>query len=239
MNRRGGILTVTALLALVGALVAGCQGDDAAGAAGADPSLPAGSKLLSTSATSMAAVTSVHFTLNVKGNLTVVPVQDASGDLDSHGNAKGTAKLTELGQLVQVDFVLTGGSLYIKGPTGGYQKLPAALTSGMFDPGAILDPQRGVAHVLRSVQDPATTTKATVQGTDTYEVTGTVGKDAVSALVPGIDTDVKSAFWLGTDPKALPVQAEFDVPGKNGTAGATVDVTISKVNEPVSVSAPN
>jgi lipoprotein LprG len=239
MKRRGGIFTVIALLACAGALVAGCQDSGGSASTGADPNLPAAAGLLKTSSASMAAVTSVHFTLSVKGDLTVLPVQDATGDLDSHGNAKGNAKLTELGQLVQVDFVLTGGQMYLKGPTGGYQKLPASLTADLFDPSAILDPNRGIAKVLRGVQNPATTAKETVQGTDTYKVTGTVGKDVVSALVPGVDSDVHSAFWLGTDPKALPVQAEFDVPGKNGTAGATVDVTISNVNEPVSVTAPN
>jgi lipoprotein LprG len=238
MTRRGGLFVV--LAALLFALVAGCQGDDtpAAGSTGDAAGMPSGAALLKTSSTSMAAVTSVHFTLAVHGQLSSVPVQDADGDLNSSGQAKGNAKLTEMGQLVQVDFVLTGGELYLKGPTGGYQKLSASLATSLFDPSAILDPKRGVAKVLAGVQNPRTVDRESVQGTDTYKVTGTVGQDVVSSLVPGIGSDVTGTFWLGTDPKALPVKAEFAVPGKNGTAGATVDVTFTDINKPVSVSAP-
>jgi lipoprotein LprG len=228
---RGGLAAglVSAALVLVAVLVAGCTG-------GQDTAnLPAGGTLLATSGRSMAGVHSVHFTIDVHGNLPSVPVQDAAGDLNSAGQAKGNAKLTELGQLVQVDFVLTGGELYLKGPTGGYQKIPAALATRLFDPTAILDPKRGVAKLLTSVRDPATQDREN----GSYRVTGTVGKDVVGALVPGINSDVRGTFWVSTAPSALPSKAEFTVPGTNGTAGATVDVAFSQLNQPVSVSAPS
>jgi hypothetical protein len=44
--------------------------------------------------------------------------------------------------------------------------------------------------------------------------------------------------WVASAGQHLPVRAEFQVPGAGGSQGARVDVTISKVNAPVTVSAP-
>jgi hypothetical protein len=49
---------------------------------------------------------------------------------------------------------------------------------------------------------------------------------------------VTATLWVATAGKHLPVRAEFAVPGAGGSQGARVDVTISHVNEPVSVTAP-
>jgi len=216
------------------ALLAGCTG----GGSGTT-SLPAASGLLGTSAASMRAVTSVHFTINVTGTLAAVPVKSAEGDLNSQGQAKGNAKLSELGQLIQVDFVLINGNFYLKGLTGGYQKIPATLAGSMFDPSAILDPKRGVAAVLAGLASPKTEAQEQVDGQDTYRISGSVGKAVVSALIPGIGSDVQTKVWVATDAEHLPVKAEFAVPGVDGAQGATVDVDISNYNAPVTVTAPN
>lgn len=234
-TRRSAVLALlTTLLTMVAtALVAGCTGGSGGG------SLPAANGLLTTASASMRSVTSVHFNLMVNGTLSSVPVQSADGDLNVQGQAKGTAKITELGQLIQVDFVLVGGDLYLKGLTGGYQKIPATLAGKMFNPGVILDPNHGVAAVLSGLGNPKTEATDTVNGTQTYRISGTVNKSIVSALIPGINSDVPTKVWVTTDAKHLPVKAEFTVPGTDGAQGATVDVTISNVNAPVSVTAPS
>jgi lipoprotein LprG len=235
MYRRRSLVTgllvgLTALLVSV----AGCTSGGSADTSG----LPAASTLLTNSGASMRSVTSVHFAITVNGTLSGVPIQNAEGDLNAQGQAKGNAKISELGQLLQVDFVLIDKNFYLKGPTGGYQKIPASLAGNLFDPTAILDPDRGVAKVLTNVQGATTAGKDTVDGTDCYKITGRVSKDIVAALVPGIGSDVGATVWVATDPKNLPVQAEFAVPGAGGSQGATVDVTISNVNAPVTVTAP-
>lgn len=216
------------------ALLAGCSGGGSSTA-----NLPAAGGLLSASAASMRAVTSVHFTINVNGTLSSVPVKTAEGDLNSQGQAKGDAKLSELGQLVQVDFVLINGSFYLKGLTGGYQKIPATLAGSLFDPSAILDPSRGVAAVVAGLGSPKTEAQEQVDGQSTYRISGSVSKAVVSALIPGISSDVQAKVWVNTDAKHLPVKAEFTVPGTDGAQGATVDVDISGYNAPVTVTAPN
>ncbi|HEX3589241.1 MAG TPA: LppX_LprAFG lipoprotein [Pseudonocardiaceae bacterium] len=220
------------VVALVGLLlIAGCSSSGSG-------SLPAAGTLLGNSGTSMRSVTSVHFSITVDGILPGVPVQNADGDLNAQGQAKGSAKISELGQTLQVDFVLVDKTFYLKGPTGGYQRIPAALAGNLFDPTAILDPNRGVAKVLTSVQGAATQGKESVDGVDCYKITGTVSKAVVSALLPGIAEDVGATIWVTADAKNLPVKAEFAVAGNGGTQGARVDVTISHVNEPVSVTVP-
>lgn len=222
-----GLLTTIAVLVL-----AGCSG----GTSTAD--LPAATTLLHNSGAAMRSVTSVHFTITVNGTLPGVPIQNADGDLNAQGQAKGSAKISEFGQFLQVDFVLVDKNFYLKGATGGYQRIPAALAGQLFDPSVILDPNRGVANVLSNVRGASTQDKETVNGTECYKITGKVGKDIVTALVPGITADVGSTIWVAADGKNLPVKAEFAVPGSGGSQGAKVDVTISNVNAPVTVTAP-
>ncbi len=218
---------------LVG-LVAGCTSGGAASSA----NLPAASTLLASAGNSARSVTSVHFSIVVNGTLAGVPIQNADGDLNARGQAKGNAKISLLGQLTQVDFVLVDRIFYLKGPTGGYQKVSASLAGNLFDPTAILDPNRGIAKVLGNVAGAATQGRETVNGTDCYRITGKISKATVSALIPGIGVDVTATLWVAADSRNLPVKAEFVVPGSGGSQGATVDVTFSNVNAPVTVTAP-
>lgn len=225
---------VLAVLALFAVLVCACGSTSGSGSA----SLPDASSLLTAASTAMRGVTSIHFALTVNGELAGVPVHAAQGDLNSSGQATGTATLTEFGQLVQVEFVLFGKSLYVKGPTGGYQKLSISAAGELFDPSAILDPNRGIAAVIGGLRDPRTGARETVDGVDTYRVSGQVAKDVAATLVPGISSDVTATLWLRADDQHLPIKVEFTVPGSGSAPAATVDMTISRVNQPVSVTAP-
>jgi lipoprotein LprG len=216
------------------AAVGGCTSGGATGTA----TLPAASTLLASAGNSTRSVSSVHFSIVVNGTLPGVPIQNADGDLNAQGQAKGNAKIALLGQLTQVDFVLVNRTFYLKGPTGGYQKVPASIAGNLFDPTAILDPNRGIAKVLSQTQGAQTQARESVGGVDCYRITGKVDKGVVAALIPGINQNVNATLWVAADSKNLPVKAEFAVPGSGGTQGATVDVTFSNVNQPVTVTAP-
>ncbi|SDJ45715.1 lipoprotein LprG [Actinokineospora alba] len=224
-------------LALTAALAAGCTSDtDAPGGA----SLPDGAALMKDAAAATRDVRSAHFSLKVNGTVAAIPVQNAEGDLTREGGpsgaAKGTVKLTLMGQLIEGEFVLVDDSLYIKGPTGGFQKYPAALTSNLYDPSAILNPDKGIANVLAQVKDPKTEAKEDVDGVSTYRVKGRGAQDVVSAIVPGVTSDVDVTFWLREDTK-LPVKAQVKLPTADG-GEATVDLTLSDVGKPVTITAP-
>ncbi|HEY3605851.1 MAG TPA: LppX_LprAFG lipoprotein [Pseudonocardiaceae bacterium] len=225
---------IVGLFVGVVALAAGCT----SGGATSTANLPAASALLASAGSSTRSVGSVHFSIVVHGTLAGVPIQNADGDLNSQGQAKGTAKIALLGQLTQVDFVLVNRTFYIKGPTGGYQKIAASIAGSLFDPSAILDPNRGIAKVLTQTQGAQTQSRESVNGVDCYRITGKVDKAVVSALIPGIGQNVEATLWVSADSRNLPVKAEFVVPGSGGSQGATVDVTFSNINQPVTVTAP-
>ncbi|WP_026424661.1 LppX_LprAFG lipoprotein [Actinokineospora inagensis] len=224
-----------AVLALVGALVAGCTSDNSSGGAGGG-SLPDGASVMKDSAATTKNIKSAHFTLKVNGNPPTIPVQNAEGDLTREGGpagaAKGTVKLTLLGQLIEGEFVLVDNSLYIKGPTGGFQKYPAALSANIYDPSAILDPDKGIAKVLATIQQPKTEAKETVDGVSAYKVTGKVTKDVVSGVVPGVSTDVVVTVWAREDNKQ-PVKASVAL-----GSDSSVDLTLSDIDKPVTITAP-
>ncbi len=194
--------------------------------------VPTAAQLLTAAATAMAGLTSAHFTLTVRGKLPELKVQGAQGDLTSVGDARGTAKMTEFEQLVEVDFVVVGKVLYLKGPTGGFTKLPAALAGEVYDPTAILQADKGVAAVLRHVITPG---KPTPVGSS-YTITGTVPKATAAALVPGITSDAMGTFTIDKASSRL-TGVVLHLAGSDGKPAA-VDLALSDFNKAVTVSAP-
>lgn len=228
MMRR--ILLVT--LALTAAVATACSSDEPTD----NGDLPDAAGLLNDAAASTAEITSAHFTLAVNGEIPGLPVKNAEGDLTREGSgggaAKGTVSMDLMGSLFEGEFVLVDDTVYIKGPTGQFNELPASMVRSVYDPAAILDPDKGVANVLENVTDARTEGTEDVDGVSTYKVTGRVTKDVVSSLVPGIDSDVDITFWLRQDDGHQPVKASVKV------AKGTVDVTLSDVNKQVEITAP-
>jgi lipoprotein LprG len=224
-----------ATLALTAAVATACSSDDPP----ASGSLPDGAGLLKDAAASTANVKTAHFTLTVNGTVPDLPVKNAEGDLTREGGegggAKGTVSMELLGDLFEGEFVLVDKSLYIKGPTGGWNELPASMATSLYDPAAILDPDRGVAKVLASVQNPQTEGTEDIDGVSTYRVTGRVTKDVIASLVPGVDSDVDITFWVRQDGGHEPVKASVTMPQEGNP---TVDVTLSDIDKQVTITAP-
>jgi lipoprotein LprG len=224
------LLTV---LACAAAAATACSSDEPAG------DLPDGAELLADAAASTEEIRSAHFTLTVNGEVPGLDVRSAEGDLTRDGDggaARGTVSMMLMGNLFEGEFVLVGDSAWIKGPTGDYQELPAAMVVNLYDPGAILDPERGVANVLSNVQDPVTEGTEDIDGVATYRVKGSVSRDVISTLVPGIDSDVDVTFWLRRDEGHQPVKASVAVPADGDP---TVDVTLSDVGKQVDITPPS
>lgn len=220
------LVAVLALLA-----VAGCSSSpDTSGP------LPDGATLLKQSSDASKAITSAHFLLVINGTIPGIPIQGAEGDLTKDGTAQGKAKLQEFGHLLDVQFVLVGGDFYVKGLTGGYQKLPGI--ANLYDPSAILDPNRGIAKVLTAIAQPKTEASEVINGTKTFRVAGKAPKDAVTAIVPNVTQDVDVKVWIRADNKQ-PVRAWIQLPSdKPGSGAPTVEITLSDVNKPVTITKP-
>ncbi|MFL6144955.1 MAG: LppX_LprAFG lipoprotein [Labedaea sp.] len=221
-------------LALVAAATTACSSDSGSGNAN-NGSLPEGGAVLGEASQASRDIRSAHFTLKANGDIAAFPVHSADGDLTREGGpsggAKGKINMDLFGQLFEGEFVLVNDQVYIKGPTGSFQQLPAVAVANLYDPSAILNPDKGIAKVLSSVQSPKTEGTETVDGAATYKVSGRVAQDVVSSLVPGVTSEVGVTFWVRQDNKR-PVKASVEIPGGN------VDVTLSDLDKPVTVTPP-
>ncbi|MPZ00520.1 MAG: LppX_LprAFG lipoprotein [Actinophytocola sp.] len=229
--RRWSLAVLAALIAVLPA----CSGDDADEQ---DGSLPPARQLVENAANTAADITSTHFVVRVDGNVPGLAVESIDGDLTTEGEgvgAKGTAVITAFGSPAEAGFVLVDDVLYLDTGGGNYQQIPAAQAKMVYDFSAVLDPERGVAKLIRNLQNPETVAAEDVNGTSTYKLTGTASKDAIAGLVPGAKSDADVSLWVEKDGGNQPVKATAMFPGDQG---GTVTVTLSEVNEPVTVEPP-
>lgn len=203
-----------------------------------ETSLPPGTQLMSDGANAMSNVQSAHFVLTVDGPINGLALSRAEGDLTKDGKAKGTATIEQSGIKVEAAFVIIDQWIYLKLATGGYQKLPLAVAATVYDPSAILDPQRGVAQLLRTAKNPKTEASEKVDGKDAYKVSFEPDPTALAALIPVSASGVTAAVWLYADSKKV-AKGQFVIPTSGSAAGkGTVTVVFSNYDAPVSISAP-
>jgi lipoprotein LprG len=227
-------LTAAVMFTLAAGSLAGCHNSDTK-AATSPSSLPAAADLISQASTAMGNVQTVHFTIKVDGNLSGLPVKSADGVLTKAGEAKGSATISELGATIQAEFVIVDNSFYLKALTGGYQKLPLASAASIYDPSAILDPNRGIPKLLATAQNAKTVGVDTVEGKPAYKVTITPDQTAVQSLIPGASAGTTGTIWIDESTKKV-VKGVFGVPSGGKTVNVTV--TLDNYDAPVSISAP-
>lgn len=230
-QRRGRLFTL--LLAAMAALtpaVVGCSSSQAA-------DLPNAIELLSKGADSMRTVTSAALDISVDPQVTAVPIRSANGHITSDGKAQGTAVLALAGAPLEYQLVVLDGVLYLKGPTGGFSQLPLASAASIYDPTAILDPERGTAALLAGADKGVTQARETVEGVDCFKVAATFPADRVATLVPGVAAPVPGVVWLDAATSRL-VKAELQLPDGPRGKGGPVTVLMSEFNAPVSITAP-
>jgi lipoprotein LprG len=226
---------LTTALALLPALVtaAGCSG-------GSDStnSLPQGREVLAQSSAAMRDLKSIGFTIDTEGK-PAVPFKRGDIKLLKSGDAEGTLQIQQAGQAVETNFVLVGQTVYLKGVTGGYQKLPRAMVTQLYDPSALLDPERGVAKLLTTATGPRTEAREKVGGKDAYRVKATLPKDVAATLVPGVAQDVTGQVWVGTADHR-PIKLKMQIPavaGGDGSTGAVL-VSLTEFNADYKISPP-
>jgi len=224
--------TRIAAFALLVLMVASCKGGEEKA-----ETLPAGDTLVSKAAAEMRTVQTARFTLKAEGKVAKVPLHSAEGQLTRQGNAQGSLQIDQAGSLVEIAFVLVGDPAYLKGATGGYQKVPLAIAAAVYDPSAILDPDRGAAKLLGTARNARTEAREPVDGQDAYRVTATFGRDALADLLPGIDQDITGTVWIGADRPVL-VKARFPVPAPDGGKGGIVTVTFTDFDAAAHITPP-
>ncbi|MET8151344.1 LppX_LprAFG lipoprotein [Actinoplanes sp. NPDC049668] len=221
-----------ALSAVLFSLVA-CTPDKAENGGGeaAAVSLPAGETLVKESAAAMREIKTAQFLITADGEIAGLGLRRAEGTLTREGSAKGTAQVEQAGSLVELEFVIVGDKLYLKGPTGGYQTLPLTLAATVYDPSAILDPDRGITKVLETATGATTEASEPVDGKDAWRVAVNTTGTALAALIPGSTGNITAKLWIADADKRL-LKATFTM------SGGTVTVTFKEFDAPVTISAP-
>jgi lipoprotein LprG len=225
------IVAVTVALALT---TAACSSKKAATTS---TTLPPGPTLMQQSEAAMSTVQTVHFGIAVNGSLPGLPLSKAEGDLKANGDAKGSANISEFGVNVEVAFIITNNTFYLKGVTGGYSPMPLSTASSILDPSAILDPNRGVVQLMKTAKNPTTEAIESVNGHNAYRVAVTPDPVAIKSLVPGSGAGTTGKIWIDTTTHRLS-KGVFTVPGSGSSKGATVTITLTNYNAPVTVNAP-
>lgn len=186
---RTGLAPVVATAALVAALVSGCSSSDDAGTTTAPPAqLPEGTQLVAESAKTTQTLKTVHLNLDVK-NLPNLPVETVSADVTSEtegsGAAKGQAKvkLTPDAAFTDQEFLVVDKQLYSK-KGAGYVGVGGA--EKIYDPGIILDKDKGLANVIANVKNAKAESRETIDGVATVKVTGTIDAAVIDPIVPRV-----------------------------------------------------
>src|SRR5258706_12457230 len=194
------LLAGGAALAVVSVALAGCSSktDKKGDPKTADPNLPAAEGLLKDSSTAMGGIKTAKFLITADGTIAGVALKRADGVLTKEGNAQGTAQVEQMGTTVELAFTIVGQTMWLKGPTGDYQQLPLALAASVYDPSAILDPERGIAKVLATATDAKTEASDSVDGKPAWRVAAKASAAELVTIVPGVTGTIPSKAWIST-----------------------------------------
>ncbi|WP_019630975.1 LppX_LprAFG lipoprotein [Actinomadura atramentaria] len=217
---------VPVLLALV--TVASCKGGDDGGKTAANE--PDATGTLKQAAQAMSALSSTAFTLTTDGNPQIV-VKGGEMRLLKNGDADGTLQIAQSGQAVEMKIVSLGPTFYVKAVTGGWKKVPKAMAASLYDPSAVLDPNRGIPKLLTSVTDPKAEASEDVRGQKAHRVAATLPKEALNGLIPGVNEDLKGKVWISdADHRLLRV--------KGNVSGGSLTIDFTEFDKPYKITAP-
>lgn len=230
MQTRRRLFAVLAALGTATALVAGCS----SGTKDSGGPLPDATPLVKQATELTRNLKSAHLVLTVNGKIPGLSMKTLSGDLTTNPTAaKGNVELTLGGSAIDADFVVVDGTLYATLTPNKWSDFgPAA---DIYDPSQILNPQVGLANVLANLQDAKADGRDTIDGQTTIRITGKVTAEAVNQIAPPFDATepVPGTVWIQENGDHQLVQAKLD-----RGSGNSVEMTLSKWGEQVSVSKP-
>ena len=217
----------TALLVL---LLTACGGQN-------DGSTPSAQQLIKNAQTAIQKVTSYHFNLKAEniGTSSSLPIESADGDIIVPDKLQANANVLFNGALVQAQIVTIGNDEYLN-VLGTWQK-----TTGLFDPRALADPQKGVAAILGHLQNPSTPVDSTSGNTPCWSISGKLDASYLSGItggnVPaGTMDDVTTCIGKSDNlPYSVLIKG---IAAQGDTAQTSRTLTLSKFNEKITITAP-
>ncbi len=155
------------------------------GPAGA--SSPEAQQLLQDSSKATKALHSLHVNLATT-NITTLPMESVDADVTNQpeGNAQAvgnaTVRMQPKAPVVSKQFLVTKKTMYTKDDSGKYTSLGPA--EKIYDPGIILDKDKGLGNVIGKVASAQIAGKETIDGVATVKVTGTIDAAVIDPVVP-------------------------------------------------------
>ncbi|MEV0295887.1 LppX_LprAFG lipoprotein [Nocardia sp. NPDC050710] len=181
--------TAAVAASLLAAVVAGCGSDDSTSstAATATGPLPDAAQIVQESAKTTQTLQAVHLKLSVD-SIPNLPVDSVSADVTNQpqgaGAAQGEAKVRTKpdAPFIKAKFVVVDKSMWAQLEDGKYANLGPS--EKIYDPGVILDKDKGLANVIAKVQNPKVEGRETVEGVAVVKVTGTIDASVIDPIVP-------------------------------------------------------
>ncbi len=242
------------------ALVTGCSSssDDTSTTTAAAPptELPDGAQIVSECSRTTQTLQSVHLNLQVK-DVPNLPVEMVDADVTNQpqgaGQAMGEAKvrMKEGDPFVDTKFLVVDKKMYAA--ADGVTYAPVGDAEKMYDPGIILDKDKGLANVIAQVQNPKAESREKIDGVDTVKVTGTINGNVIDPIVPRLGDgvgDLPITLWIQDvappTTSAAPLPSEAASPGTGPNLiratvtrdAGSIELTLSDQGKPVTVAKP-
>ncbi|MCD0445624.1 LppX_LprAFG lipoprotein [Glycomyces sp. A-F 0318] len=202
----------------------------AAGACSGEETPPA-EDVIPEAAEAMAELESLRFDLAVEGDVEGLSVKTAEGVVTADSAAEGTGTITALGMDLEVEYVILGPDAYVKGPTGGHQRIPVGDEMLPYDPTILLAPDRGIPALLEAVDSAEPQDTDVVSGFDTYRYAVVFEPSVFADFIPAEGNWNEATVWFDQE-TARVVKAEF-------TQGdAVITMLLSDFDDQVTIEAP-
>ena len=171
--------------------------------------------VLERSATAMADVDSVRFTIELEGadvfidDDGLIGFRSAEGRFAAPSSADAVVAVNALGLATEVGAIAIDGEVWLTNPlTGDWETAPESLT---FDPARLFDPEVGFSALLSDGLVNAVLVTPEPDATGRYHVTADVDPVRVSALTGGLVDDVDNVdLWIEASSGRL-LEVTFDV----------------------------
>ncbi|MEV0355247.1 LppX_LprAFG lipoprotein [Nocardia sp. NPDC050697] len=252
--------TAAVAASLLAAILTGCGTDDSSTgtstAATATGALPDAAQIVQESARTTQTLQAVHLELEVE-NIQNLPVEQVDADVTNQpqgqGAAQGSATVRTKpdAPFVEADFVVVDKTMWVKLEDGKFADLGPS--EKVYDPGIILDKDKGLANVIAKVQNPKVEGRESVEGTAVVKVSGTIDSSVIDPIVPRVGEGggtfpitlyIADVAPPNTSAAAKPSDAPSAGDGPNlvravvKKGDGTINVTLSDWAEPVTVTKP-
>ncbi len=230
-------LCLLALLAALPALVAACGGSPtpAPGVTTAD--------ILDRTARRLDAVQSVHFEAVVDGPAYIdtnrtIQLRSATGDIVTPDKMQTEIKIAVGSANIAVKLIAIGADKYQTNLlTGQWGPAQAGFD---YSPTVFFDKQQGLSSVIGKLRDVERLPDETIDGQPAYHLKGKVSREAITPMTSGaIEGDpVTAELWIAQDTANLLKLVLTEPQTPNKPKPATWTLTLSRYDQPVTISTP-